>query len=384
MCTKLAPLVVALRSLSRSVDIATFSPTEVAQLFSEASELERLAGALKLMAAPRLGQSSEWARAGHRSPEEWMARTSGVGVGEAKRILETAEKLDGLEATQQALRSGELSLAQAGAVAEAAVARPDSEADLLTLAGREPVRRLRDAARRVVLDAQGSVEERYARQRKLRSFRHWIDEEGMVAGRFRLPPDVGSALVKTVQREADRHFRRSHREGRREPADAYAADALVGLVTGEALGPRGKRANEVVVVVSYDALRRGFADPTASEFCEVPGFGAVSVSRARQLLGDAFLKGVVADGTRITHVRHFGRHRPAEVDTALLATAVISRGKVECCVEACGRTVGIEWDHAVALSRGGPTSAANLQPMCAFHNRQKGAGASPARAGPAP
>jgi len=226
----------------------------------------------------------------------------------------------------------------------------------------------------------------------------------MVAGRFRLTPDAGSAVVKAIQREADRHYRLAYREGRRESPENYAADALVALITGEGLlGKRASSGSEVVVVVSHAALRRGFVDPGSkadaasaayadsdvhvnldageTEFCEVAGFGAVPVSKAREMLADAFLKGVVVDGTRVTHVKHFGRHRPAEVDTALLVGSFLSHGGLRCSVEGCDRTVGLEWDHEVPFARGGPTSADNLNALCRHHHVEKGAGKVARRGG---
>lgn len=374
MCQSLQQVVDAARSLLSSLDPDRLPPVELRSAFASFSELERMASAGKLMVTPKLKESGDWRRDGERSAENWMARTSGVSVAEARRVVETAEKLITLKSTSAKLRSGELSLDQATAVAEAATASPAAEAELLAMAAVAPVRNLRDRARRIALDARGTVEERYARQVSLRSFSHWTDEEGMVAGRFRLTPDVGSLVIRAIGREADRHYRRAYREKRSERPENHAADAFAALITGDALlGSRGGKGAEVVVVVSHEALRRGFVDSAAQseELCEVAGFGAVPVSRARELLADAFLKGVVAEGTRITHVKHFGRHRPAEVDTALLASAVIGKGRVECVVEDCGRTVGIEWDHAQPFAKGGPTSTSNLNPMCDYDNQLK-------------
>ena len=214
---------------------------------------------------------------------------------------ETAKRVAELPATAEALRSGALSLSQAAAVSEAAVAAPGTEAELLELARSETVKTLQERARRVVLDSRGSVEERYERQRKLRSFSTWTDEEGMTAGRFRLTPDAGAALVNRIRAEADRHYRKAHKEGRQESPENYAADALVGLVTGHGFvgDPTKSKGTEVVVLVSRESLRRGTVDPAAGEVCEVPGFGAIPVSRARELLADAFLKGVLVDGKRV-------------------------------------------------------------------------------------
>ena len=369
-------LVAGLRGLLAQLDPGSLTGESARRLFAEAAAVERLASALKLLLAPALKASSP--ATGHRSVEEWMASESGTSLADAHKVVATAEKVAQLAITGQALRSGELSVAQVEAVASAAVVAPASEAKLLLAARSETVRELQSRSRRVVLESRGTVEERYARQRRLRSFAHWVDDEGMVAGRFRLTPDVGSAVVKVVQRQADRHFRLANQQGRRESAENYAADALVDLVTGGArklTGPRGaadrRAGREVVVVVSHEALRRGFVADASDEVCEVPGFGAVPVAAARGILADCFLKAVVVDGTRVTHVKHFGRHRRAEIDTALLVQGVVGRGSVRCSADGCDRQVGLEWDHVQPFAKGGPTSVDNLQPLCRFHHRQK-------------
>ena len=374
MCDRLNEVVASARAVVASLDSLT--GTEAARAFESLSKLEKVAAAGKLVLAPKIAQSETWARAGHRTPEEWMARTSGTSVGVARATIETGKRLDRLPSTASIVKSGALSLAQAAAVAEAAVIDPWSESKLLDAAGRESLKVLKETSRRIVLDSRGSLEERYARQRKLREFSSWTDDEGMTAGRFRLTPEVGAAVVHRIKRESDRIFRRAYREGRRETPGNYAADAFAALVTGEGLarGTSKAKGSEVVVLVSREALMRGSVDSDSDEMCEVTGFGAVPVSVARQIMSDAFLKGVVYDGTVVSHVEHFGRHRPAEVDTALLVQAVLTHGEVVCHVEQCDRTAGIQWDHKVPFARGGPTSSKNLHPMCGFDNREKEAG----------
>lgn len=73
-------------------------------------------------------------------------------------------------------------------------------------------------------------------------------------------------------------------------------------------------------------------------------------------------------------VKHFGRRRPAELDTALLVRSVLESGQVVCIVERCDHTARIQWDHAKPWGRGGPTAEDNLNPMCGFDNREKEAG----------
>ena len=376
MCNRLNEVLASARAVVASLDVSRLSGAQASSLFEAGAELEKLGASLKVLVAPKIAQSDAWARAGHRSPEEWMARTSGTSVGVAKNAVETGKRLESLPATASAVKSGALSLAQAAAVAEAAVAAPAKETELLKTAAGESLKVLQDRSRRVVLDSRGSVEERYSRQRKLREFSWWTDNDGMTAGRFRLTPEVGAAVVNKIRTEADRHFRQGYREGRREDPKNYAADAFAAVVTGEGLiGTKTKsKGTEVVVVVSRDALLRGEVDSRAGELCEVPGFGAIPVSRAKEMLSDCFLKAVLVDGKKIVTVKHFGRHRPAELDTALLVRSVLTDGQVVCKVEGCGQTAGIQWDHAQPFALGGPTSERNLNPFCGFDNREKEAG----------
>lgn len=372
MCDRLSDVLVAARAVVASLDVSALSAADSAGAFEAFAELEKLAASGKLLVAPKVAQSDAWARAGHRNPEEWMARAAGTSVGQAKATVETGKRLAQLPATTSAVKAGELSLAQAAAVAEAATADPRAETELLETANGQSLKLLQEKSRRVVLASRGSVEERYARQRKLREFSSWIDDEGMTAGRFRLTPEVGAAVINKIRAEADRHYRQA-KDGEREDSKNYAADAFAALVTGEGLiGTKSKsKGAEVVVVVSRESLLRGDVDIEAGELCEVPGFGAIPVSRAQEMLSDCFLKGVLVDGTRIVTVKHFGRHRPAELDTALLVRSVLTDGQVMCMVEQCDQTAWIQWDHAQPFALGGPTSEDNLNPFCGYDNRLK-------------
>ena len=376
MCDQVIQVLSSARSVVAGLDVSSLTGSEVASQFAAFVELEKVAASAKLLLAPKVAKSEAWAKAGHRSPEEWIAKTAGTSVGQAKQTIETAKRIESLSQTAAAVRAGELSIPQVAAVAEAAAADPSAEARLLKAASVDPLKTLQDKSRRVVLDSRGSVEERYARQRRLREFSTWIDDEGMTAGRFRLTPEVGAAVINKIRKETDRRFRQANREGRRESPQNYAADAFAALVTGEGLiGTKAKsKGAELVVVVSRDSLLRGEVDPDSDELCEAPGFGAVPVSVAREMLSDCFLKGVLVDGTKVVTVKHFGRYRPAELDTALLVRSVLLDGQIMCIVEGCGQTARVQWDHIDEYGRGGPTAEWNLNPMCGFDNREKHAG----------
>jgi HNH endonuclease len=282
----------------------------------------------------------------------------------------------GQAATEAALRAGALSIDQASLVSDAVAADPAAESQLLATAGRETLRTLRERSHAVQTAAADDRVARHERQRACRAFRHGIDRDGMVWGHFRLPPDTGGGVVNRVERETDREFRRARREGRHEAHEQYAADALVAVVTGTA--SPGAAVPEIVVHVSHGALRRGRVEP--GEVCLIEGFGDIPVDVAREILADAFLKGVLVDGTRVETVRHYGRHIPATVRTALHVEAVARDGTVVCAAEGCDRRASLEWDHIEPHAHGGPTEIANLQPLCRHHHQAK----TRATTGPAP
>ncbi|MFN2556960.1 MAG: hypothetical protein ABR592_08825 [Nitriliruptorales bacterium] len=128
----------------------------------------------------------------------------------------------------------------------------------------------------------------------------------MVAGHFRLPPELGAPLVNRIDAQTDREYRRAWRQGGRESRAAYAADALVKLLSGQGAGSPSRA--DVVVVVDLEALRRGH--PQDGERCHFPGVGPLPADLARRMASDAFLKAVVVDGCEIKKVKHFGPPHP--------------------------------------------------------------------------
>ena len=85
---------------------------------------------------------------------EMVARTTGVSVGKAKAAVDTGNSLKAADEVREAFKSGELSLDQAGEIAQAEQASPGSSTGLLKLAQGDSFQALRERSRKVVLEAE--------------------------------------------------------------------------------------------------------------------------------------------------------------------------------------------------------------------------------------
>lgn len=348
-------------------DPAAYSGQDCAELAEVLSRAEKACAGARARAAARAVACGAHKSRGFADGAGWLARQSGTTLAEARDELAAGKALEALPATLQAVAAGELSLAQAAAVARAEAGSPGAEAGLVDLARRASLTALNEEARRLALAAP-SPEELAQRQHRARSFRHWTDAQGMWRFAGALPPISGVALANRIDAEAARVRRAAGPEGRKEPFETQAADAFVSLLSS---GDRRRATKaEVVIVCDRAALRRGHAH--AGEVCQVTGGGPVPVSWVREALdGDAFVKAVLHDGVKIDTVAHFGRHLPAELRTALgLGSPPGFEGAV-CSEPGCGRRHGLQVDHVTPVAANGPTSYENLQFLCYEHHSQK-------------
>ena len=273
-------------------------------------------------------------------------------------------------------------------IAAAAADHPAFELELLEAAATCTFNGLKDRCRRVraAVGSADSENDRYEAIRASRYFRHWSDPDGAFRGEFKLTPDDGARILSSLKPHADRLFDEARTAGRHEPATAYAADALVELVTGtrrigtaprpgQTGGARGTGPPVVHLRVDAAALRRGYVED--GEVCEIPGVGPVPVATARSLLSEAFLKILVTEGVHVVSVCHVGRAVPAHLRSA------IEERDPTCVVPGCDVAVGLEIDHwDIPYADGGPTTMSNLARLCHFHHTMKTYGGFELRGGP--
>ena len=329
------------------------------------AHLERLAAAGKALAAGRVAESGVWRSSGERSPAHWMAKTTGTSLGQAIGVLETASRLNDLPATQQAVRAGQLSEAQAQEITSAAAANPKSEEKLLSAASREGLKGLKDESARVRAAALPDEAERHERIRRGRRLRHWTDPDGAFRLEARLTPEDGATVLAALEPIKERVFERARKEGRREPYEAYAADAFVELAHGTTSGAGSRRGPRGVVHVRVDhrALVRGAVE--ADEVCEIPGVGPIPVSTARAVAEDAWICALVTDGSDIKAVSSMKRRIPAR-----LRRAVEERDQT-CAVPGCDVRQPLQIDHTIPVHEKGPTRLDNLDRLCPWHHYLK-------------
>ena len=351
----------ALRAALADFDPKLLLGSDCARVAEDLAATEKACHSIRLLTAARAVDSGAHRSAGFRDGAAWLARQSGMTSHQAKRELETADRLDDCPDTRQALVSGQISMAQATEITQAEADSPGAERTLLPVARSSDLTTVRDQARRERL-ARTPVDELHSEQRRARYFRHWRDRLGMVCIAGALPPDVGVPLVNRLDHAAARACRAAREaspESGLEKWEAYAADALVELCAGPAQSRRSDNA-ELVIVCDLNAWRRGHAHP--SETCHIIGGGPIPVEVAKELTKDAFLKAVLHDGVAINTVKHFGRYYPAELRTALDLGPVPEFSGRQCAQ--CGSRWGLEYDHINPVGNRGPTSYANVQALC--------------------
>lgn len=366
----------AIAAVVEALELAALSGADARRLAELFARGERLCAAGKLLAARRVSDSATWTGGGVRSVEEWLAALSGTSVGSAGSALDTAERLAGQPALEDAVKSGEVSLAQAGEIAQAAkaAAKTDPHAgEKLIKAAKSGVsmKSLKDQCRRAATTSNTREDDqaRNQRLRRERYFKTWVDSEGAGRGQFKLAPGDFARFMAWFKPFQDQAFENGRTAGSHDSYAAYGADGLLAMAqaahdggeggegeggAGGGGGSKAKGSATVIAIVDLAALRRGAVG--VDETCEIVGVGPVPVSALDDLLGDAFFAAAIVDGVDIRRVVHLGRSA-----TALQRTALWVRDRA--CVH-CGGLHNLEIDHVDQWSGTQRTQLDQLAFLC--------------------
>ena len=289
-----------------------------------------------------------------------VARASGTSVGKAKVVVETAKALRDSDVLNDALAGGDVSVDQASEIVKAERAKPGSADELIRIAKHESFLVLKEKSRRVVLESEqqrGLTE----RQRDERGARSYSDDLGMLNIHLRMTPGIGTAITNRAEAEARRLQREAKAEGRSEPFERHLCDAYGAMLSGAGTKAKPRRP-ELVVLVSYEVIQRGWKDVREGESCKIPGVGPVSPEFAKEIAADAFLTGLFYDGKDLRNIKSWTREKPAELLRALQLGSPPDFDGIKCAD--CGNRFRNEDDHVEPHCGGNPTSLDNLQPRC--------------------
>ncbi len=343
-------------------------------MVEHAAAIEKTAATVKALGAARVADTEVWRGGGDRSAAHHLARTTGTTVAGAAEAIEAARRLDGLAEVGASARRGELSVTQVSAIVDAAIADPGAEARLVDTARQSSLRELRDHCARTKAAATVDGEARRLGHHRRRCLRSFTDAEGLWHLHVADNPEVGAEIMAAVDPIRDRLLAEARAQGRREPTQAYAADALAELAratvapsSAGAITPRataGRRA-KIIARVDLGALLRGY--PVAGEVAELVGYGPVAVSAIRDLIdsGDPFLTAVATRGVDVVGVAHLGRRPTAHQRTALEWLYPT------CAVEGCSAVARLEMDHREDWAATHVTLLALIDRLCAHHHGLK-------------
>ena len=179
-------------------------------------------------------------RGGSRPPTiSWPGSTGRRGGCEAGH-RHRPPVAPGAGAAAQAFDQGRLSVGEADAISAAAALDPSAEDRLVERARpRHDLADVRERADKVKAAARHG-EDPAVRRARLRALRRWreFDRDGMreVMGRF--VPEEWARVAPVIDAYLEAQFQQARREGRREPIEAYRADAVLAALAaaGEAVG----------------------------------------------------------------------------------------------------------------------------------------------------
>ena len=267
------------------------------------------------------------AREGHGDGGASVLRDqAGKSKSQARRSLGTAEVLDEMPSLRGAVDSGEVPLANAERLADAAKRTApdavDSASDLLAMAKELPPDRFaREAGAWTQRHQSDHGHGDWINKRHRRYLKTWKQQDGMIRLDGLLDPETGTRICNRLQDTAE-ELRRQDQQTTRNRADStrsggpahnsgdgeetrswdqLRADALDLLTSGTAddKGPGGGRPKAEVIVVADIGTLTG-DDPAGR--CEIPGTGPVPHAVLQRIACDAQLTGLLfSDGKPLHH-----------------------------------------------------------------------------------
>ena len=250
---------------------------------------------------------------------------AGKSKHQARRSLGTAEVLDEMPGLRAAVDSGEVALANAERLADAAQRTDpeavDSASDLLEMAKELPPEQFaREASAWTQRHQPDHGHGDWLQKRRQRYLKTWRQKDGSVRLNGLLDPETGTRICNRLQNAAEQLHRQDQKTARTNSEESAAtggsgggeglrswdqlrADALDLLTSGDAEGLTGGGSGvrpkaEIIAVADIGVLT---GDNPAGR-CEIPGTGPVPPEVLQRIACDAQLTGLIfTDGKPLYH-----------------------------------------------------------------------------------
>ena len=298
----------------------------------------------------------------------WLSWLCGIGPGAASDHLRVSRALREMPLVRERFAAGALSFSQVRALTRAAGLV--DETTLVGLAesatGAQLERLVRALRRNATLQ-----EENDALRRQDASW--FIDHDGSLVVRARLVGEAAATVIAALEAAGASSY-----------VDRLVAVAQRSLEHPESGSPSGG-AGSVTLVADLEALEEAVTlrqessaedadhQESSAEDClpdpvvrwEPTGVAASTLTLATLLCErQVSLVAKLADGSLVDLGR--SRRRPS----AAITRTVLRRHDHRCAVPRCGARRHLHLHHVRHWSQGGPTSAANLVPLCGRHHRE--------------
>ena len=356
-------------------DVESHSPEELEEEIAELCAHIDAAKYRLLRAIGELDRREAWAT-GFQTTAHWLSWRVGIDLVTARQKVRVARPLEGLPLISEAFRQGKLSYSKVRAMTR--IATRENEEYLLYIAENGTACHMESLVRKYRRAVRGGGHEEARRQRDERYLDMYIDDDGMVVIRGRLPQEVAALFEKALDAAMDA-LSEERGEGEETPdpgpkddsAESWVqgdysqrrVDAL-GVLTEAALGRglgRTGRGEPYQVMVHVDSAL--LADPSEDGLCEFENCEGISGESVRRLACDSPTVTVVEG--KEGNLLYIGR-KARKVSTPLWR-AVLSRDRT-CRFPGCDKTRHLQAHHIEHWAKGGETSADNLLLLCRAHH----------------
>ncbi len=316
------------------------------------SHLKLLGRAESRLAAMKSRALAELSRRHSKGDAQRMVRGElQASKREAKRDVETAERLSELPATSDALESGEIPVGHARLIARASGESPIDEGLLVEAANSEPFDEFARTVKRhqqdIADDDGQALLDRQRSKRKARIFESAESGMFVLSGEF---DQITGARIATALTAKERQLWHRENPDNRATPQQRMADALAELICEPASGRSA--GTDLLVIADFDVLTQQLENPRLADGSPIP------IVELHRLALEANLLPSIFDTK--TQDMWLGRR----IRTASEAQRIALIARDQHCIGCGANPLWCRAHHITWWSKNGPTNLDNLALVC--------------------